>query len=500
MLALRRGARGEVLGRGLGHPGRCSRPMPERAAASGGAYAIDGRRGSRLHARRVESPTGLGVRARPGAEGPRAVPSPRALAVPAGPGRRVGRQAAAQRVRRRRDRRGDGPARRRRACSSTRCGGSSAVRPGFEIRADRVAGRASTCRSRATRGAGPDTLARGRARPSSTRFPAFRPRSSAEMPLSGQCDQPQFRDRGPAAGSPSATSPSSTRAAWRATTSGVMGDPARGRPRLARRATARARRTSASSTARFVQQYFPGSSPIGGALALGPGREQTIWIEIVGVVSDVRQFGLGRAGAGPPSTRPSRSRPRRGSAGSEIVVRGSGGAGALAALDPAEGPRPRSAAPGSGRRAQPARDGDRASLGSERFRTGLLLALFAGLALILASVGIAGVMSQSVRQRTGGDRRALSPWARSPDASSGGFLLEGLRLTALGLAIGAVAAALAATRVLSSFLFGVGVGRSRDVRRRGGAAGGVRGAGVLPAGPPRGPRESHDRAEIGVTP
>ena len=93
------------------------------------------------------------------------------------------------------------------------------------------------------------------------------------------------------------------------------------------------------------------------------------------------------------------------------------------------------------------------SLAHERFRTNLL-AVFAGLALLLASVGIAGVMSQSVRQRTAeiGVRMALGA---APGRVVGAFLLEGLRLTAMGLGLGVLIAA-AASRVLSTFLVGIG--------------------------------------------
>ena len=64
------------------------------------------------------------------------------------------------------------------------------------------------------------------------------------------------------------------------------------------------------------------------------------------------------------------------------------------------------------------------SLGSERFRT-QLLTLFALLALVLASVGIAGVMSQSVRQRTAeiGVRIALGA---EPGRVVRGLLVEGM--------------------------------------------------------------------------
>ena len=91
-------------------------------------------------------------------------------------------------------------------------------------------------------------------------------------------------------------------------------------------------------------------------------------------------------------------------------------------------------------------------LGPRRFNT-VLMGGFSALALALAIVGIYGVISCSVaqRQREIGIRMALGATARE---ILGIFLLRGLRLTGLGLALG-LAAALAATRFLESLLFGV---------------------------------------------
>ena len=83
----------------------------------------------------------------------------------------------------------------------------------------------------------------------------------------------------------------------------------------------------------------------------------------------------------------------------------------------------------------------------------VLLATFAGLALVLASVGVYGVVSFGVAQRTReiGLRMALGAGAASVQ---GMVLKQGLRLVAAGLATGLVLA-LAAARFLESLLFGV---------------------------------------------
>src|SRR5262249_8998002 len=89
------------------------------------------------------------------------------------------------------------------------------------------------------------------------------------------------------------------------------------------------------------------------------------------------------------------------------------------------------------------------AVSAPRFRT-ILLGLFAGLALVLAMAGVYGIVSYTVSQRTSemGLRMALGA-QRSEIVRL--TLSSGLRLTALGVAIGWVAA-LGLTRLLSTML------------------------------------------------
>ena len=93
------------------------------------------------------------------------------------------------------------------------------------------------------------------------------------------------------------------------------------------------------------------------------------------------------------------------------------------------------------------------SVGQRRFAM-ILLTLFAGLALMLAVIGVHGVLSYGVteRRRELGIRVALGAASRQITWL---VVREGLLLTAAGVAVG-IAGALIASHALSSLLFGVG--------------------------------------------
>jgi putative ABC transport system permease protein len=90
---------------------------------------------------------------------------------------------------------------------------------------------------------------------------------------------------------------------------------------------------------------------------------------------------------------------------------------------------------------------------AQRRLTLVLLASLAVLALMLAAVGIYGVISNAVRQRTHelGIRIALGAQARDVMAL---ILGQGLRMTLIGIGLGLIAA-YALTRWMESLLFGV---------------------------------------------
>jgi predicted permease len=85
--------------------------------------------------------------------------------------------------------------------------------------------------------------------------------------------------------------------------------------------------------------------------------------------------------------------------------------------------------------------------------TGVLLAVFGTVALLLATIGLSGVVSYSVSQRTNeiGVRMALGADRRNVVRL---ILGQGIRLTGIGIVLGLVLS-FAATRVLAGLLYGI---------------------------------------------
>ena len=121
----------------------------------------------------------------------------------------------------------------------------------------------------------------------------------------------------------------------------------------------------------------------------------------------------------------------------------------------------------------------------------VMLAIAGAMALLLGVVGIYGVMSYAVSQRTReiGIRLALGA---EPRALKRMFVRSGLALVGTGVAIG-LAAAAGLARLMSSLLFGISPAGPDDLRRRAGPAHGGGGARQLSAGTAGGGRGSSGR-------
>ena len=208
----------------------------------------------------------------------------------------------------------------------------------------------------------------------------------------------------------------------------------------------------------LAEKYFAGRDPIGQYLAHpGTGPDQQPPAQIVGVVGHVNQWGLGQDG--PEALRnevyfPFWQRDDKSMVANSrfntVYVRTSPlGTPSIATL------RQRLLQFDSGLVVYDSETLDKvvaASVASKRF-TMMLLGAFAAIALLLASIGIYGVLSYLVGQRTQeiGVRMALG--AQRSDVLRL-IMSDGARMTLLGISIGIVAA-LGLTHLMRSMLFGV---------------------------------------------
>jgi len=193
----------------------------------------------------------------------------------------------------------------------------------------------------------------------------------------------------------------------------------------------------------LADALWPGQNPIGQYIS-GPCAKER---RVVGVLGDVRHLSLEQP-AGNEMYIPARQCDDL--AGAYLVVRSTLPAGQIAStLRAALAPIAPSLASNDFRTLQQIVD---RSVSPRRF-TVLLLAAFAGFALVLASLGIYALISYTVGQRTQeiGIRMALGASARDVQARIVG---QTLKLAAIGLVLGGVTSWLLA-RAVSGLLFGV---------------------------------------------
>jgi putative ABC transport system permease protein len=200
----------------------------------------------------------------------------------------------------------------------------------------------------------------------------------------------------------------------------------------------------------LAREYFPHQNPIGQQIQVGESKVKRPWLTIVGVVGDEKDqnFFHQMAWEGIPFVyRPLAQAPPF---GVSLVLRtpkdktalGAAIQKQVAAIDPS--------VPVGEVVSMKQQLSKRLSYPS--FRT-VVLGAFAGLALLLATVGLYGVLSQSIAQRTRefGIRMALG--AQKQDVLAL-IIRQGMLLTLAGIAAG-LAVALALTRFLSAFLYGI---------------------------------------------
>jgi putative ABC transport system permease protein len=197
----------------------------------------------------------------------------------------------------------------------------------------------------------------------------------------------------------------------------------------------------------FAERFWPGEDPIGKRFKFGGAQSQAPWLTIVGVVSDMRRTGYD-AEVRCETFIPYNLRNFIGFM--TVVVRTNG---EPAAMIPAMREIVREIDKDQPISHMMTMDEQLGEMTAQRRLNMVLLGILASIATLLAAVGVYGVMSYSVAQRTHeiGVRVALG--ARSGQVV-GLVLRKGLALTAAGLAFG-LAGGFVLTRLMSSLLYHV---------------------------------------------
>jgi predicted permease len=196
----------------------------------------------------------------------------------------------------------------------------------------------------------------------------------------------------------------------------------------------------------MAKRIFPGEDPIGKRITFDSGENNPEWFEVVGIVGDVKQHGLDKTT--PLQTyEPYTQQPQ---SSMTLIVRTTGDPTNYTAAIRDAVVRLDNEQPITNIRTLT--DYLSTSIAQRQFSM-LLLGIFAAVALVLAAIGIYGVLSYAVTQRTQeiGIRMALG-------AEQGDILKlvvgKGMLLALLGVVAG-LAAALALTRLMEPLLFDV---------------------------------------------
>jgi putative ABC transport system permease protein len=199
----------------------------------------------------------------------------------------------------------------------------------------------------------------------------------------------------------------------------------------------------------FARRYWPGQDPVGKRIRYGGADSTSPWLEIIGVAGNVKYNSLRQDPEAEPVIYGALLQ-------SEVIINMSLVVRTHNAPEAMLGPLRAEM-----QRIDPAIPVYNVATLTERMRKdsaetrsyGLLLALFAAVALVLAAVGIYGVMSYWVTQRTREMGIRLSFGARPRDLHRL-VIGEGIRLALAGIAAGALGAVLV-TRAMTSLLYGV---------------------------------------------